>query len=129
VRSPAWLRILLIPSADDSPFFSDGFQASLRAFFQALDASDIQVNSVALTMDIVDARRPLMAEFVFSLAQVGPPLSAAVGTWLEAHAGRKLRLKIIGAEFEANTMTQLIQVLDKAIALREQQVRPAGCDK
>jgi hypothetical protein len=70
-----------------------------------------------------------MAEFVFSLAQVGPPLSAAVGTWLEAHAGRKLRLKIIGAEFEANTMTQLIQVLDKAIALREQQVRPAGCDK
>ncbi|WP_246217399.1 hypothetical protein [Paraburkholderia panacisoli] len=129
MRSPAWLRILLIPSADDSPFFSDEFQANLRAFFQTLDAADIQVSSVALNMDIVDARRPLMGEFVFSLAQVGPALSAALGAWLEANAGRKLRLKIIGVEFEANTMTQLVQVLDKAIALREQRVKPAGCDK
>jgi hypothetical protein len=32
-------------------------------------------------------------------------------------------------EFEVNTMTQLIQVLGKAIALREQRVKQAGCDK
>ncbi len=129
MRSPAWLRILLIPSVDDSPFFSDGFQAELRAFFQALDAGDIQVNSVALNMDIVDARRPPMGEFVFSLAQVGPALSAAVGAWLEADSGRKIRLKMDDVEFEVNTMTQLIQVLGKAIALREQRVKQAGCDK
>ncbi|MFL9961274.1 hypothetical protein PQR02_09200 [Paraburkholderia sediminicola] len=129
MRNPAWLRIQLIPSADDGPFFSDGFQASLRAFYQALDAADIQVNSVALNMDVVDARRALIGEFVFSLAQVGPALSAAVGAWLEADPGRKLRLKMFGVEFEVNTMTQLIQVLDKAIALREERMKPAGCDK
>ena len=119
-------RIALLPSAGDGKLFAPACQTAVRAFFQQLRDAGVIAHPVAFTMDCAGASGCLVGEFVLPFAQIaGPAIGVAVAAWLQGRAGRKLRLKVDDIEVEATTMQELEQLLEQAIAQREQQSKPA----
>jgi hypothetical protein len=115
--------LTLARSADDEAAFSPGYQSELRQFYQLVRADGTQVNPVVFTLDSVGASGGvgggLVGEFVMPLAQViGPVLGGAAVAWLQARAGRKLRLKVGDLEVEARTPAEIEQLLQQAQALQ-----------
>lgn len=120
-------RIKLLPSAGDGELFTPDCQAGVRAFFQQLRDTGVIAHPAAFTMDCAGASGCLVGEFVLPFAQIaGPAIGVAVAAWFQGRAGRKLRLKVGDIEVEATTMQELEQLLDQAIARRDQQSKQAN---
>jgi hypothetical protein len=110
----------------DGELFAPECQAGVAAFFQQLRDTGVIAHPVAFTMDCAGASGGLVGEFVLPFAQIaGPAIGVAVAAWLQGRAGRKLRLRVGNVEIEAATMHELGQLLDRAIARREHQSKPA----
>jgi hypothetical protein len=118
VATPSF-RIKLIPSAEDGELFAAECQARVRAFFQQLRDAGVIAHPVAFTMDRGGTSGTLIGEFVLPFAQIaGAAIGMAVATWLQERAGRTLRVKVGNIEVAANTIHELDQLLDQAIAAR-----------
>ncbi len=118
VATPSF-RIKLIPSAEDGELFAAECQARVRAFFQQLRDAGVIAHPAAFAMNGGGTSGALIGEFVLPFAQIaGAAIGIAVADWLQERAGRTLRVKVGDVEVAANTMQELEQLLDQAIAAR-----------
>jgi hypothetical protein len=112
------LTLTMVRSSGDLPLRTKIFQLELRDFLQALEASGFKVGT---TIDVIEAEAGLelptfLGQFAIKLAKnplVGGAASAVVG-FLDARYGRKVRLKVGDIEVEAQTETQVRNLLKKA---------------
>ena len=74
-----------------------------------------------MTFDADGAAGYSVGQYVISLAQVaGPVIGVAVGAWITARSGRKLRIKVGDIELEANSPAEIDHLVAKTIALKAQ---------
>ena len=92
------VSIELVAAEDDAPPASEEFQAGLSGFGAALKDNGVTFGQMAIAMDSVDAHGYPLGEFIAALKTLGGPaigaVAVAAGAWVQAHYGRKVRLKI-----------------------------------
>lgn len=115
------LRLELTPirAADDQPLRSGGYQQELREFEAALQAQGFKVSIIIELIEAAGVESQGMATylgFVIELARspLAGVIAAAVGAWLHARYGRKVRLKIGDIEAEAQSEKQVQRLLEQA---------------
>jgi hypothetical protein len=106
------LHISMIPSPEDPPWRSDGYQSELRSLGLALRADGLEVREVGN----VPAREGCVAcisgEWKVRLGErVAPALKTPVGSWLQARRGRTVRLTIGETEADVQTAEELVSVI------------------
>jgi hypothetical protein len=113
------LELTPIRAADDQPLRSGGYQQELREFEAALQAQGFKVSIIIELIEAAGVESQGMATylgFVIELARspLAGVIAAAVGAWLHARYGRKVRLKIGDIEAEAQSEKQVQRLLEQA---------------
>jgi hypothetical protein len=116
---PLRLELTPIRAADDQPLRSGGYQQELREFEAALQAQGFKVSIIIELIEAAGVESQGMATylgFVIELARspLAGVIAAAVGAWLHARYGRKVRLKIGDIEAEAQSEKQVQRLLEQA---------------
>lgn len=116
------IYLTLVPAPDEGDLLGKICQQALRDFYNALRASRMKVMPRILGQGSIGAVNSLTGEFVIPLATiVRPVLAAAVTSWFEGVAGRKLRLRMADIDVEARSEPELEQLLEQEIAARQRQ--------
>lgn len=112
------LVLSLIPSDADPPVRSRQYQRELEQFHDALSGHGVKVSSLVHLEESVNPETPYLGtftvEFVKTLVPLAGVIGAAVGAWLHARMGRKVRLKIGEIEAEAQTIEEVQELLNRA---------------
>lgn len=114
---PESLKISLLRAPDDSPPRSAAYQEGLREFERTLHAQGLDVSVTIELMEAAGGVAPAiyLGDFAIRLAAtVGPFIGTAIGAWLHAKYGRKVRLKIGEVEVEGQSVEDVQQLLDHA---------------
>ena len=95
LRGDTKLQVTLIAASDDAAGFSPEYQAELHYFIEQVRAGGGEIQSFGMAMDAVDAQGGTIGEFLIEIARSGVPaaLAAAIGAWLHACYGRKVKVK------------------------------------
>ena len=116
------LSLTLIPAPGDPPqFHTPECQKDLWRFQQSIGSQGTEIYSE------IDLREGggasagwYLGEFFIKLAPgIGPVAGAAIGAWLHAKYGRKVRLKVGDIEAEAQTEEQVKRLLEHAEEFRQ----------
>ncbi|NYF80578.1 hypothetical protein [Granulicella arctica] len=106
------LHISMIPSPEDPPCRSDGYQSELRDLGLTLKADGLELREVGTRSVRPDCLPSLSGEWRIQLgATLGTILGAPVGSWLQARRGRTVRLTIGKMEADVQTADQLESVI------------------
>jgi|ERR1039457_698277 hypothetical protein len=116
---PLKLEITTIRAGDDPPLRSKAFQQELRAVEKTIKAEGF---TVGVTIELIEAaggNTQDMATYLgFVIELAHSPAASAIGTalgvWLVARYGRKVRLKVGDIEVEARTEKQVQRLLEQA---------------
>ncbi|WP_144157638.1 hypothetical protein [Paraburkholderia sp. BCC1885] len=122
MNAPDRLRLVLRSSTNDDPFVGEGSQYArdIKTFLTAAEQQGGELVRPRLTMDSVQIQT--VVEFAKVVGPiVGPVVAAAVTTWLQGRAGRKIRLKVGDVEIEASTPEDFERLLSEARALKATQ--------
>ena len=98
------LQITLMPAPDERPPEN---LSKLRRVFEALPIRRED------STDILDVTTSAL------LASLGTPLGTALGAWLHARYGRKVRLKIGDIEAEAQTLKEVEKLIARAQEIQQ----------
>jgi hypothetical protein len=110
----------------DPPASDPEFQRELRAFSAALREAGIVYSQRAMAFDGAGALGYPLGEYFISLAQVvGPVVGVALGAWITARGGRKLRIKAGNVELEANSKEDIEHLQKLALELIAAQPKEA----
>jgi len=114
------INLRLFPGPDDKTLGDDpAYQNELEQFEQSLSSQGLEVSRLIELRESAEAA-PTLSSFVIALAPtVGTVLSAAVGAWLHARYGRKVRLKIGEVEAEAQTVAEVETLLKRAAEFQQ----------
>lgn len=106
------LQISMIPSPEDPPLRSDGYQSELRNLGLTLRADGLEIRDVG-SPSVRAGRSPaILGEWRIEIgATLGPTLGAPIGSWLQARRGRTVRLTIGAMEADVRTADELISVV------------------
>src|SRR4051794_21428092 len=108
------LTLTLVPAADDPEFLSPSGQRLLNDFYLSLHQQHIEVAYEAELREGGGATGWYLGEFFINLAAAtGPVIGAAIGAWLQARYGRKVRVKIGDIEAEAHSAEEVEKLLAK----------------
>jgi hypothetical protein len=117
------LTLTLVRALDDPPLKSLVYQAELLRFQDALAAGGVEASP---TIQLLEAWTPepisttYLGDFTIKLvATIGPVIGAALGAFMQARWGRKVRLKIGDIEAEAQTLEQVEHLLNLAEDFRQ----------
>jgi hypothetical protein len=114
------LKLTLIPGPDDPPLKTPEYQVGLRQFKQSLNSQGVEVTAVEIHEFSDLGFAGAAGEYSIRLAAtVGPALATAVGVWLHARYGRKVRVKIGEIEAEAQTVEDVEKLLDRAQEMQQ----------
>jgi hypothetical protein len=107
------------PAADDA-----SFQAELREFGRTLSQANVDHSQLAIAFDSVESMGYPLPEFVVGLQALATPaalsaLSGALGAWLQARYGRKVRLKIGDIEAEGRSLAEVEKLLALAAKFKD----------
>lgn len=112
------LVLSLIASDADPPVRSREYQRELEQFHDALSGHGVEVSSLVHLEESVNPETLYLGTFTIELVKTLVPLAgvigAAVGAWLHARMGRKVRLKIGEIEAEAQTIEEVQELLNRA---------------
>ena len=125
------LRLILLPASRDDLNNPD-YQPSLAEFVTVLRTRGLDISPrISLREGIgLDARALGVFDFKLALG-VAAPLCTALGVWLQARYGRKVRLKLGEKEIEAEatTIEQIERLLELAKTFQErtsiEQIAPS----
>lgn len=119
LRDSPKITLELIPASTDPPLRSSEYQADLRKFSDALQATHAKVSFRMFMQEAVGAQSFLLGGFTIEdLKSVALVIGPIIGAWVQARYGRKVRLKIGDVEAEARTVTEVEELLKRAEALR-----------
>ena len=114
------VRIFLIPASDDAPLRSAEYQEQLSTFHDALATGGLEPSSKQQLNESFGAATVYLGEFGVVLGKsLATILPAAIGAWLHAKYGRKVRLKIDDIEVEAQTVEEVEQLLARAEEIQQ----------
>jgi len=116
LRGDSKLQVTLIAASDDADTFSPEYQAELHHFIEQVRAGGSEIQSFGMAMDAVDGQGGTIGEFLIEIARSGVPaaMAAAIGAWLHARYGRKVRVKFRKDQVEeisAGTVQEIGDVL------------------
>ena len=113
-------ELILVPSKDDAPPFSDEYQEELGQFSLHAHAS----SQMCFAMDSVDGGGGPLGDFIFTNADaLIAALTTLGGIYLKGRFGRKLRLKIGEVEIEANTIDEVKTMVKNVHALQNKETK------
>jgi hypothetical protein len=93
------VTISLLPTADDALVLSPEYQAELGGFVRSLESAGAQiVSSQMYFQDSEESVVRYLGEFTVTFAT---GIGTAIGVWLHARYGRKVKLKIDGDKVDA----------------------------
>lgn len=108
--------LALVRLKDDAPMFSAEYQAELRQFSSQAHASSQR----AFAMDSVFGGGGPLGEFIFDHAEAFIAAITTFGVgWLNAHFGRKLRLKFGDIVIEATNPKEVETMLEQVRIFQE----------
>jgi hypothetical protein len=92
------------------------FQEELSEFSKSLRTAGVTFAQRGRAFDAIDAHGYALAEYTIKqLAPVVvPAVTGAIGIWLQARYGRKVRIKIGPVEAEARTIDEIDKLLKRA---------------
>lgn len=94
--------IKLVRAPDDPALFSKEFQAEFRSVLEELRGAGVKADASFMTMDSPGAGGGYTGEIIIPIIQYGMPvITGALGAWLTARFGRKIRIKTGDVEVEA----------------------------
>ncbi|WP_145255564.1 hypothetical protein [Pseudomonas sp. DE0157] len=97
------------------------YQRDLSAVSAARREAGILSAQRRMTFDADGATGYSVGQYIISLASVaGPVIGVAVGAWITARWGRKLRIKVGDIEPEAPSPAEIENLVAQAIALKAQ---------
>jgi hypothetical protein len=131
LRGDTKLQISLIGAADDPDTFSSEYQAGLHGFIDQVRAGDGKIESFGMALDAVDAQGGTIGEFLIELARTGVPaaLAAAIGAWLHARYGRRVKVRFGKdrvEEISAGTPDEIGEVLRHVAKFLDRKNGPGG---
>lgn len=120
------VELCLERAADDPQPNDTQFQQELSAFSASLHAAGHRLPQRAIAFDAVDGGGYPLPEFVITLQTVLQPaviasISGLCGAWLQAHYGRKVRLKIGDIEAEGRSEKEVAALLQRAAAFQDER--------
>lgn len=118
--NPGKVKIHLENASNEPPTFSVQGQASLQDVIASLKKNKIEADAPIMALDSVDAVGGHTGEIAVLATAFGPVLTGILVAWLQAKAGRKVRLKDGDIEVEARTIEEVGKLLDVVV---EQQAK------
>jgi len=116
----ARVRIALLPSPDDPPIVSNGYQAVFGKFRRFLHIRGVEASTPMFYHDAETAAEGYVGEFVVPLGQaVRPPLATVLSAWFDGRPGRVVRLNVGERHAEARSTEEAESFLRRAQRLRE----------
>jgi hypothetical protein len=113
-------RIALLPSPDDPPIVSNGYQAVFGKFRRFLHIRGVEASTPMFYHDAETAAEGYVGEFVVPLGQaVRPPLATVLSAWFDGRPGRVVRLNVGERHAEARSTEEAESFLRRAQRLRE----------
>jgi hypothetical protein len=116
------LKLTLVLAKNDPPIQSVATQKELLQFWQAMLRQGVRIE-YEWPPFFGGARAippPMLGDFFVKLAPtVGPIVGTALGAWLHAHYGRRVRLKFGDVEAEAQNVEELEKLLACAQELQQ----------
>jgi hypothetical protein len=110
------LHILLLPAQEEANILDFRYQRELESIADNFRSHSQSTQAVQASGFAVF----LTGEFVLKLsAAVGPVLGTAIGAWLHARYGRKVRIKVGDIETEAQTMEEVERLLARALEIQQ----------
>jgi hypothetical protein len=117
------IRIRLLRTPDDPPERDPAFQQELNQFKDSLRSAGIPYSQRGMAFDSAAATGYPLAELI--IKELGPAavgvLGTAVGAWISGRHGRKVRLRIGDIEAEGRTKEEVIELLNHARTLQNNQ--------
>jgi hypothetical protein len=114
------LQISMIPSPEDPPWRSDGYQSELRNLGLALKADGLDIHEVGSHPIRAGGSLPISGEWRVELGTLlEPTLKAPLGSWLQGRRGRTARLRIGEIEADVRTVEELVRVIKIAKCYQE----------
>jgi hypothetical protein len=115
------IRIILKPASDDGQVISASYQAELSRFSGSMHDAGLSFSQRGMAFDAIDAHGYALGEFAIkTLAPTAITALVALGTvWIQARAGRKIRVKVGDVEAEAGTAKEMEAALRTAIEIKE----------
>jgi hypothetical protein len=124
---PDEFLLILVPSKDDAPPFSDEYQAELGGFAKDAHAT----SQYGFAMDSAAGGGGPVGEFIFDAAAV-TALIRCLGTicteWIKARHGRKLRLKSGDVEVQATTVEEIEAMVKLAKGHQAKKKKPSSAE-
>jgi hypothetical protein len=120
------LLVSLISAPDDPPLYTDEYQNQLEKLQKSLTDEGLEFEpSVRILMSKEGGMYFLGDFWINIIPTLGPLLGAIVGAWLHGRYGRKVRLKILETEIEAEAQTveEVEKLLERAVEI-QQRIKP-----
>jgi hypothetical protein len=114
------LQICMIPSPEDPPLRSDGYQSELRDFGLIVSSSGLEISDMSPRPVRAEYRPAISGEWRIKLKPTAAPLlRTPVHSWLQARRGRIARLKIGEIETDVRTVDEFVTVIQIANRYQE----------
>lgn len=117
-ENPGKVRFYLLRARDESPILTREWQSSFREVLSAIRDNHINVDAPFIACDAIDAVSGYTGELAVLIQAVSPVLTGILGAWLQSKTNRKVRLKVGDIEVEANTVSEVDQLLQHALSLQ-----------
>ena len=114
------LSVELLTAEDEPPRKDPSVQKGYRAFQTILDDAGVKSSQRTMFLDGCGALGYPLGAFILDFTTaVVPVLQVAVAGWFVTRKGRKVRLKLDGVEFEANTVEELARLVEIYKSMRD----------
>ncbi|MBY0335743.1 MAG: hypothetical protein K2X11_03975 [Acetobacteraceae bacterium] len=116
------LVLHFVEGPEDGDPISEGHQAELQRFAIRMEAGRTGLSPIWSLQKALGSGSWLTGEFLGQVAGASLPVISAVAVaWLQARAGRKVRLKVGDIEAEARTPADLREILALAQDLKKNE--------
>ncbi len=116
------LTLSVIGASEDGDDQSEAYQRELRRIEQGLRDAGAQIAPQAMVRKSMGAGASLTGDFLIVAQTLAPAAFTFLGVWIQSRLGRKVRIKIGDTEVEASTAKEAERLLEKARALRAEDV-------
>ena len=121
---PERIEVTLLPGPDDPPVRDTVYQRELRELEDSFRQHGIKAGSLVELRKSAGGESVHLGQFFLPLvATLGSIAGAAIGAWVQAKYGRRVRVKMGDIEVEARTIEEVQDLLKRAQKLHQKEPR------